>query len=155
VEWLVDKIEGRCAAISPAYRLSRQLKRKKKESAEEFSLTVIFDLPGQMELYLQSESLKRVIITLVSRLGLKTCLLELFDATYMYEINNFVAMCMVTLTTGINIEMPHISLLSKFDVPLCFTQLLKTMPAHGTLEDYFKVTSLAEMGKDLRLESRP
>lgn len=88
-----------------------------------------------MELYLQSDSIKNVIASLVKKFQLKTCLLELFDATYIYEVNNFVSMCLISLTTGMNIELPHIALLSKID-------LLREMPAHGMLEEYFKVTSL-------------
>lgn len=96
-------------------------------------ITLIFDLPGQMELYLQSDSLKRVINALIKKFSLKTCLLELFDATYIYEVNNFVSMCFISLTTGMNIEMPHISLISKIDVNIIYIQCLKTVPAHGML----------------------
>ena len=69
-----------------------------------------------MELYLQSDSLKKVIEALIKKFKLKACLLELFDATYIYEVNNFVSMCLISLTTSINIELPHVSLLSKIDV---------------------------------------
>jgi hypothetical protein len=44
------------------------------------------------------------------------CLLELFDATYIYNIDDFVSMCMMALTTGINFDLPHIPVLNKIDV---------------------------------------
>ena len=34
-------------------------------------------------------------------------------------------------------------------------KLLSQKPAHGMLEEYFKVTSLRDMGKDLRIEPIP
>jgi hypothetical protein len=50
----------------------------------EGGLMVIFDLPGQMELYVQSGSMQRVVAGLSGRFSLSSCLLELFDATYLY-----------------------------------------------------------------------
>lgn len=60
----------------------------------------------------------RVLEGLKKRFKLRCCLLELFDATYIYEVNDFVSMCMVALTTGINFEMPQINLINKIDVTL-------------------------------------
>jgi hypothetical protein len=73
-------------------------------------------LPGQAELYLNHESMKKVINTLVQTYSLSPCLLELFDATYIYRIEDYISMCMMTLTSMINLEMPHLSLLNKIDV---------------------------------------
>lgn len=116
ITWLLEQIATACIAKNPSFKLHKEGEGV-KEGEVEYSLTLFFDLPGQMELYLQSDSLKSVISKLVSRFHLKACLLELFDATYISEINSFLSMCLVTLTTGINIEMPHISLISKIDVP--------------------------------------
>ena len=60
--------------------------------------------------------MKNVIESLIKKLSLKACVLELFDATYIDEVNNFVSMCLISLTTGVNIELPQIALLSKIDV---------------------------------------
>jgi hypothetical protein len=60
-----------------------------------------------------------IVGALKKRLNLRCCLLELFDATYIYEINDFVSMCMIALTTGINFEMPQINLIHKIDVRQC------------------------------------
>ena len=60
--------------------------------------------------------MKNVIESLVKKLSLKACVLELFDATYIGEVNNFVSMCLISLTTGVNIELPQIALLSEIDV---------------------------------------
>lgn len=58
----------------------------------------------------------KVLEALKKRFKFRCCLLELFDATYIYEINDFVSMCMIALTTGINFEMPQINLINKIDV---------------------------------------
>ena len=94
------------------------MQKKKKEDEDESSITLIFDLPGQMELYLQSDSIKNVIESLIKKFKLQSCMLELFDASYINEVNNFVSMCLISLTTGSHIELPKIALLSKIDVIL-------------------------------------
>ena len=71
-----------------------------------------------MELYLQSDSIKNVIESLIKKFKLRSCILELFDASYIGEVNNFVSMCLISLTTGSHIELPKIALLSKIDVIL-------------------------------------
>ena len=85
-----------------AYRRDKFDKGKKVEEVDR-TITLIFDLPGQMELYLQSDSIKSVIEKLVKKFSLTTCLLELFDSSYINQVNNFVSMCLISLATGMNI----------------------------------------------------
>ena len=94
------------------------MKKEKEEEEDESSITLIFDLPGQMELYLQSDSIKKVIESLIKKFKLRSCMIELFDASYINDVNNFVSMCLISLTTGSHIELPKIALLSKIDVLL-------------------------------------
>lgn len=77
---------------------------------------MIFDLPGQPELYLAHDSMKMIIKDLTKVYSLNACVVELFDATYIYEITNLVSMIMMSLSSMINLEMPHLNLLNKIDV---------------------------------------
>jgi hypothetical protein len=71
-----------------------------------------------MELYLQTGSMQRVLGEVTGKLRLSACLLEVFDASYIYEVNDFLSICMASLTTGVSFGMPHVALLNKVDVPL-------------------------------------
>lgn len=82
------------------------------------NILIIFDLPGQAEIYLSNDSLKHLIRKLVSEHSLTACILELFDATYLLELPHFISMCMMSLASIINLEMPHVNLLNKIDVIL-------------------------------------
>jgi hypothetical protein len=62
--------------------------------------------------------MQKVINEVTKHFEMKTCLLEVFDASYIYEVNQFVSICMATLTTGVNFDMPHVSILNKIDVLL-------------------------------------
>lgn len=92
------------------------LKTKIMEHSDEF---LIFDLPGQLELFLNSDSLKSVIAKLQNDLGdrrLKATVVELFDAHYVQDLNKFLSACTYSLVSAINLEMPHINVLSKIDL---------------------------------------
>jgi hypothetical protein len=87
----------------------------KSSPGEGGNVIVLIDLPGQAELYLNHPSLKQVV-NAICELGLTPCLLELYDCTYLYQVEDFVSICMMTLTSMLNLDMPHLSLLSKIDV---------------------------------------
>lgn len=80
---------------------------------------LIFDLPGQLELFLNSDSLKSVISKLQKELGdrrLKATVVELFDSHYIQDLNKFLSACTYSLVSMINLELPHINVLSKIDL---------------------------------------
>ena len=92
------------------------LKAKILDHASEF---IIFDLPGQLELFLNSDALKSVITKLQNCLGdrrLKATVVELFDAHYVQDCNKFLSACTYSLVSMINLELPHINVLSKVDL---------------------------------------
>jgi hypothetical protein len=43
-------------------------------------------------------------------------MLELFDCTYIYELKHFISLCMMSLASMVNFELPHINVLNKIDV---------------------------------------
>lgn len=76
---------------------------------------LIIDLPGQIELYVNHESLKGVIER-IQKLSYQMVMVELFDCTYVYELKHFISMCVMSLCSMINFELPHINVLNKIDV---------------------------------------
>lgn len=66
----------------------------------------LFDLPGQIELYINSDSVRKIISRITKLIteesGTSPCMLELFDCTYMHDINQFISLCMMSLSTMIN-----------------------------------------------------
>ena len=85
-----------------------------KNTGKHFYL--IFDLPGQIELYLNHDSIKKVVQKLIKKFDMSACCLEMFDSTYIYDASQFASLCMVSLSTMIHMEMPHINILNKIDV---------------------------------------
>lgn len=72
-------------------------------------------------------------------------ILELFDSTYIYQVNDFVALSMMSLVTMINLQMPQINILNKIDV------VKGQRPSLGILNEYFDTYSMKGVVDDLTL----
>lgn len=59
----------------------------------------------------------------------------------MHDVNQFISMCMVSLSTMINLELPHINILNKIDV----IKSSQNKPSRGLLNEYFRVSSAQEL----------
>lgn len=57
---------------------------------------LLFDLPGQIELYLNSESMKKIVehLKFSEKLNVDIVLCELFDSHYCYDKNLFLSVCL-------------------------------------------------------------
>lgn len=93
---------------------------------------VVFDLPGQVELSTNHESLKNIIKKL-SKSGFRVliasstlstthpCLIQLAavnfcDAHYVTDASKYIAVLMSSLRVMLHLELPHVNVLSKMDL---------------------------------------
>lgn len=79
---------------------------------------LIFDLPGQLELFLNSDSLRNVLHKLkgMANIRLKATIVELFDSHYIQDPSKFLSACTYSLVSMVNLEHPQINVLSKIDL---------------------------------------
>lgn len=76
---------------------------------------LIIDCPGQVELFTVHNSLKNVILDLQKN-DVRLCVVNLMDAHYCVDPSKYLSMLMVSLKTMLNLECPHINVLSKIDL---------------------------------------
>ncbi|KAG9313547.1 cytoplasmic protein [Chiua virens] len=76
---------------------------------------VLFDIPGQVELGTVHESLKRIIQRL-SKIGFRLAAVNLCDAHYVTDAAKYVSILLLSLRTMLQLELPHINVLSKIDI---------------------------------------
>lgn len=76
---------------------------------------VIFDCPGQLELYTHMDLMKRVISALV-RSGFRLCSVCLVDSTFLSDESKFFSGILMALSTMMSLELPHLTVLSKCDL---------------------------------------
>lgn len=77
---------------------------------------VIFDCPGQIELYTHHKSMKNVFDRINKKLGYQICAVQLVDAHHCSDVSKFIAVLMVCLSATIHLELPMVNVLSKFDM---------------------------------------
>nr|QBH74282.1 hypothetical protein [Essigella californica] len=97
---------------------------------------VIFDLPGQIELYTHMKTVKQ-LAELLQNWGFNVCSVMLIDSQFMVDGPKFISGTMAALSVMINLELPHINVLSKMDL------LSKTARKH--LDDYLEPDARALM----------
>lgn len=84
----------------------------------------LFDCPGQVELFTIHPSFQRIVSHLVNQLGFHLCAVNLIDSVCCCQPFNFLSSLLVSLTSMLQLELPHVNVLSKFDL----------LPSYGTLE---------------------
>jgi GTPase SAR1 family protein len=77
---------------------------------------LIFDLPGQVELYTHGTAVPRLLQTLVKVLDLRLVAIQLIDSHYCTEPANFLSAALLATTTMMRLELPTVSVLSKIDL---------------------------------------
>lgn len=76
---------------------------------------IIFDCPGQLELYTHMTVMKQLITTL-QNLNFRLCVVFLVDSQFLVDASKFLSGTMAALTAMINLELPHVNVLSKMDL---------------------------------------
>ncbi len=75
----------------------------------------LFDCPGQIELYTHMDLMKLIIQRLESW-SFRVCGVYTIDAHFLTDGTKFIAGAMSALSTMVNLEIPHVSLLTKMDI---------------------------------------
>ena len=96
---------------------------------------LIFDCPGQVELYTHHES-TRNIVRAISKEGTNLTCVHLIDSYYCNSPFTFVSATLLSLNTMLQLELPHVNVFSKIDLVEKYGSL------DFSLEYYTEVTNL-------------
>ncbi len=75
---------------------------------------LIFDCPGQIELYTHMNIMKRFVSQLEAW-SFVVCGIYTIDAHFLTDKTKFIAGALTSLSTMVNMEIPHISIITKMD----------------------------------------
>jgi len=98
IDWLVEQLEP----LADAY--------------------VLFDLPGQVELYTHHGAVRSIVQELLTHNHRLTAV-HLVDAHHCADASKFISVLLVTLSTMVQLEMPQVNLLSKVDLVESYGEL--------------------------------
>ncbi|KAK0191106.1 cytoplasmic protein [Armillaria mellea] len=76
---------------------------------------VLFDLPGQVELSTNHESMRRIIERLTKG-GFRLAAVHLCDAHYITDASKYISVLLLSLRAMLHLELPHVNVLSKIDL---------------------------------------
>jgi GPN-loop GTPase len=76
---------------------------------------LLLDCPGQVELFTHNSALKEVIQSLAKRLDLRMVAVHLVDSHHCTDAATYISATMLSLSTMLQLELPHINVLSKID----------------------------------------
>ncbi|GER52541.1 GPN-loop GTPase [Striga asiatica] len=77
---------------------------------------LLFDFPGQVELFFLHENAKGVIMKLIKKLNLRLTAVHLVDAHLCSDPGKYVSALLLSLSTMVHLELPHVNVLSKIDL---------------------------------------
>ena len=77
----------------------------------------LFDMPGQVELYTNHNSLKTIISKLKSLLSMQVCATHLVDCSYLMDVHKYLSAVTLSMTAKIGFEdAPIINIITKLDL---------------------------------------
>ncbi|KIR25323.1 cytoplasmic protein [Cryptococcus deuterogattii 99/473] len=95
---------------------------------------VVFDTPGQAELWTNHDSLKNVIEKLV-KMDYRLAAVHLSDAHYITDASKFISVVLLALRAMVQMEMPHLNVLSKIDLISTYGELPFDLSYYTEVQD--------------------
>lgn len=77
---------------------------------------LLFDLPGQVELFTLQGSLRRIVDVLTRRWRYRLAVVQLVDAHLCSDPAKYLSALLLSLSTMLHLEMPQVNVLSKMDL---------------------------------------
>ncbi|KAL3137991.1 hypothetical protein ABBQ38_005230 [Trebouxia sp. C0009 RCD-2024] len=77
---------------------------------------VLFDLPGQVELFTLHESLRHIVDTVTNTWHYRLAAVHLVDAHLCSDPAKYISALLLSLSAMLHLELPHVNLLSKIDL---------------------------------------
>ncbi|XP_058005936.1 GPN-loop GTPase 3 isoform X2 [Hevea brasiliensis] len=76
---------------------------------------LVFDCPGQIELFSHVPVLRNFVKHL-KRKNFNVCAVYLIDSQFITDVTKFISGCMASLSAMVQLELPHVNVLSKMDL---------------------------------------
>ncbi|XP_075511863.1 GPN-loop GTPase QQT1-like isoform X2 [Primulina tabacum] len=96
---------------------------------------LLFDFPGQVELFFLHENAKRVIMKLMKDLNLRLTAVHLVDAHLCSDPGKYVSALLLSLSTMLHLELPHVNVLSKIDLIESYGKLAFNLDFYTDVQD--------------------
>jgi len=120
--------------------------KERVEPLVEAGKFLLFDLPGQVELFNTHPALKRVIDE-ITRWDLRVCTVHLVDSHLCADPAKYVAALMLSLSSMLHLETPHVNVLSKVDLMDKYGDLDFNLEYYADVQDLSYLADRVEEGR--------
>ncbi|XP_064607732.1 GPN-loop GTPase 2-like isoform X2 [Liolophura sinensis] len=76
---------------------------------------LLFDCPGQVELYTHNNSIRNIVAQ-IQKWDCRLAAVHLVDSHYCSDAGKFISVLLTSLSTMLQVELPHVNVLSKVDL---------------------------------------
>ncbi|PTB42807.1 uncharacterized protein TrAFT101_001390 [Trichoderma asperellum] len=111
-----------------------------KELGEDY---ILFDCPGQVELYTHHNSLRNIFYKL-SKIGFRFVCVHLSDCFCLTQPSLYVSNVLLSLRAMIQMDMPHVNVLSKIDKIASYDELPFNLEYYTDVDDLTHLTPYLE-----------
>ncbi|XP_038899612.1 GPN-loop GTPase QQT1 [Benincasa hispida] len=96
---------------------------------------LLFDFPGQVELFSLHSNAKNVIKKLIKNLNLRLTAVHLVDAHLCSDPGKYVSALLLSLSTMLHLDLPHVNVLSKIDLIENYGRLAFNLDFYTDVQD--------------------
>ncbi|KAL6212366.1 hypothetical protein ACLB2K_017586 [Fragaria x ananassa] len=96
---------------------------------------LLFDFPGQVELFFLHSNAKNIIMRLIKKLNLRLAAVHLVDAHLCSDPAKYVSALLLSLSTMLHMDLPHVNVLSKIDLIQNYGKLAFNLDFYTDVED--------------------
>lgn len=96
---------------------------------------LLFDFPGQVELFTLHSNAKNVIMKLIKKLDLRLTAVLLVDSHLCSDPGKYVSALILSLSVMLHLELPHINVLSKIDLIESYGKLAFNLDYYTDVQD--------------------
>lgn len=108
---------------------------------------LIFDCPGQVELFTHHNSLLKIFKRMTKDMDARLCVVSLIDSIYLTSPSQYISILLLSLRSMLQLDLPHVNVISKID-------MLKSYgPLPMRLDFYTEVQNLRYLSPHLEKES--
>jgi hypothetical protein len=111
---------------------------------------VLFDCPGQVELYTHHDIMTTITQQLTKALDFRLVAVHLIDSTLCVDVHRYISAVLLSLSAMMQMELPHINVLSKIDMVMDHTDDLAFR-----LDYYLGVQDLSHLMRTLNTTKHP
>jgi hypothetical protein len=106
----------------------------------------VIDCPGQVELVTHHPSVKTVLLRMQRELDFQLVAVHLVDAHYCSEPAKYISAALLSLSTMLRLELPHVNVLSKMDLLEKYGALEQPLSFYTGAHDIARVLSTSDQG---------